>query len=214
MRCFNDNLLRKVLCSLCLLVCLAVILPSCKLPELFAKRQKERLEPLAEELYHDDKDMTIEAIDLDVEIEPEGELVQIQDQDIEVVVPPEWEYLGSGDLKNRQLVRTGIVDYYPDNGPAIGLPAGAFFFWRYASVRFTDVTRRETDPRENIRIVVNGREWTGYHGINGPYYTAALETPEGDRIIRMVVSRGRSKTFSITEDSVLMMLATVHYTGE
>jgi len=201
---------------LCLLivfaVCISVQNSSANYREK-EKRQAEETERIA--------NITLEEINIQTEIEPKGE--RIDNTYFEVIIPEGWtyqdwrrglekDYALSFQWANATKDQTDMDDSGQDNS---FLPVVHFDF-RDADKPMAESLRMNINPIAEVHITVNGRYWTGFHGhyTNSGNYTCFLETTDGSHMMVVWITTNSNVPFTLEDEGLQTILASMHYTGD
>jgi len=179
---------------------------------------------------HNDADISIREISFDISADAAGTLVN--NGYFEVIIPENWTYSDwRDDLRDSKYnielvnttseqylseyhgaraVRDGIWDYVDSSTRD---PAMVIFNFRSPYMRYNNTTNRDLKPRENASITVNGRQWTGFHGLSEiDTYVCCLEAEDDDGwFLEVSIHKGNSKTFTLEDEGLLVMLASMHH---
>lgn len=181
-------------------------------------------------------EVVIEEIDASYDIEPEG--TRIVDGRTTFLLPDKWEQIDqpgtevtTGEVTHQYTYyRTGVDDLVrTKNTQAVLSTKAAHIIYPCVDIGFhsvhanyRDYTRAQTKNRKDIHLVVNGKEWEGYHGILPPPeddvsgrlgYSGSVSTTIGSAIIEVHFYNDYSKGFSVTSEDFLTFLATLEFTG-
>ena len=179
---------------------------------------------------HNDSDMKIEEVEINTTTNIQGTL--INNGYFTITIPDSWTYSDWRDdmtnpKKNLEIAdenkdaylseyhgaraaRDGVRDYLNSNTRN---PAMVSFNFRPSNICNVNTLRRELQPCEDVSISVNGRVWTGFHGLDKiNAYRCCLESADEDGwILEVSISKERSQTFSLEDEGLLIMLSSMHH---
>ena len=174
--------------SAALATLISCMLFSCTFPE---NDQSDKAEENSTEILLEDMSM-------DILFTPEGEPTDIGD--FTVILAKGWSF------------RTDQGTDPPLKGP--GGISGSITV-RLNNVPVTDTTRKEYAPTKKLVMTVNDREWKGYQGINEVTgtYRCHLVLSEDNISINLDIYTNNYASFSLEDDGILSILASVEYQG-
>jgi len=90
------------------------------------------------------------------------------------------------------------------------------FDFRDADKPMAESLRMNINPIAEVHITVNGRYWTGFHGhyTNSGNYTCFLETTDGSHMMVVWITTNSNVPFTLEDEGLQTILASMHYTGD